>query len=436
MAAAVPAPDPRHPRDQIMDATGDNVEMLGELASLFPESGTVPSEPTSLAGWLMLALCKFFASKVTIQRIRGMKVNFEMPDKSKRVMFASFVKIDSSEYVPMVEHLAAQLVALEALPAGETSLGAEQTLTDFLDHYSGGSTPIAKLGKRKVEEDEKSTKPSREYTCADFVEASRLLRELNYPVEKGDMCKYSEMTKARDAMLAKSQGVATPLLPYLPQTQPAALHCCVTEGGEIAEDAMRHWKIDAGQLVQDEAVVSKKKDRSVHEVAHGYIMYWHIVLVYSAQIEGLGPQYATRVPGWFLSPLALVKFCNLLRRTVGGRSPPTASQLDGLLAPMLRYVQEMVNEALGKPWSGDEALEYMCARLVEGLNLQRAMMRTGANPGGDGNKGKQNTPKKVGNAPKACIKCATGKTNHHSGICLVCKSKGEALRAAKGGLPP
>ena len=41
--------------------------------------------------------------------------------------------------------------------------------------------------------------------------------------------------------------------------------------------------VHAGQLVHDEAVVSKKKDRFVHEVAaHGYNMYWHIVL--AAQI--------------------------------------------------------------------------------------------------------------------------------------------------------
>ena len=33
------------------------------------------------------------------------------------------------------------------------------------------------------------------------------------------------------------------------------------------------------------------------------------------------------------------------------------------------------------------------------------------------------TPKQAGNAPKACTKCATGKTNHFSGMCLVCKNK-------------
>ena len=56
----------------------------------------------------------------------------------------------------------------------------------------------------------------------------------------------------------------------------------ITDGVEIAEDATKHLKVEAGQLVHDEAVVSKKKDRFVHEVAHGYNMYWHIVL--AAQI--------------------------------------------------------------------------------------------------------------------------------------------------------
>ena len=57
----------------------------------------------------------------------------------------------------------------------------------------------------------------------------------------------------------------------------------ITDGVEIAEDATKHLKVDAGQLVHDEAVVSKKKDSIVHEVAaHGYNMYWHIVL--AAQI--------------------------------------------------------------------------------------------------------------------------------------------------------
>jgi len=382
----------------------------------------------------MLALNKYFASPVTVQRIRGMKTAFDMPDGSKRSMFAIFVKVESGEYVPMVEHVTAALVALEVLPSGETLASAEQTFTDFLDHYSGRSTPIAKLGKRKVDEEERPTKTTRQYTCADYVEASRLLRGLNYQPDKGDLCKWSQLTKGADAMLTKVQGVSTPLLPYLPQTQPAALHCCVTDVGEIAEDSAKHWKVDDGMLVQDETVVAKKKDRSAHEVAHGYVMYWHMVLLYSAQIDALSPQYATRTPGWFLSPLALVKFCNLLRRTLGGKAPPSATQLDGLLAPILRYAQEMVNEAMGQPWSGDECLEYMCTKLVEGLNVQRSlMMRAGANNVGDGNR-KGPTPQKGGgNKPKACTKCSTGKTNHASGICLVCKNK-EAARATGG--PP
>jgi hypothetical protein len=67
--------------------------------------------------------------------------------------------------------------------------------------------------------------------------------------DKGEGCHAREESGSRHAVVAVSSS-----------TQPAALHCCVTEGGEIAEDAMKHWKIDAGQLVQDEAVVSKKKD--------------------------------------------------------------------------------------------------------------------------------------------------------------------------------
>ena len=45
-------------------------------------------------------------------------------------------------------------------------------------------------------------------------------------------------------------------------------------------------------------------------------------------------------------------------------------------------------------------------------------------------------PKKAGNAPKASTKCATGETNHSSGICRVCKNKTIDAARARGGLQP
>jgi hypothetical protein len=46
------------------------------------------------------------------------------------------------------------------------------------------------------------------------------------------------------------------------------------------------------------------------------------------------------------------------------------------------------------------------------------------------------TPKKAGNTPKACTKCATGETNHSSGIYRMCKNKTIDAARARGGPPP
>ena len=97
-----------------------------------------------------------------------------------------------------------------------------------------------------------------------------------------------------------------------------------------------------------------------------------------------------------------------------------------------------MQSAVSAPRS-DEYLD-MCTKLVEGLNMQRTLMRPATTHGGDGEKGKGATPRKVGTFPslelKGCSRCSTGKTSHSSGICLVCKNKGiEGARARRGPSP-
>ena len=53
-----------------------------------------------------------------------------------------------------------------------------------------------------------------------------------------------------------------------------------------------------------------------------------------------------------------------------------------------------MQSAVSAPRS-DEYLD-MCTKLVEGLNMQRTLMRPATTHGGDGEKGKGATPRKVG----------------------------------------
>ena len=59
---------------------------------------------------------------------------------------------------------------------------------------------------------------------------------------------------------------------------------------------------------------SKGRDRSVWDVAQGYILYWHMVLILSVLIPAgtLFLDYAVDVVGMFVRPYKVTCFCNLV----------------------------------------------------------------------------------------------------------------------------
>ena len=423
--------DSRPPYAQMMSATGNNTALVGEIATVFP--GATLGEPSVVAGWLFLAIRGVTGTAVDMSTLTTLKVGFTMPDGSLRLNYAAMIKDDANEYVSMLEKLSADLVSVEALPPTCTQLMVENAL-DALLKYVRANTG-SELGKRKgASESVSKSTPSREFTCADVSEVTKNLMQAGYPLNRGNLPILSNVTKAGPYMLAVKNGSGCPLLPYLPQTQPTALRCFVTENGDLVEDQAKHWKMEDGRFVQDDSVVAvKKKDRTASEVAHGHIMYWHVVLVYSHMIPNLCQSYNTRVPGIFLHHYSVIKFCDLMRRVLCGRQPPSAFQLEGLLEPALRVAQEQVNEQVN-PFSGDDALEYLITDIEKGLNLQRSMrmnlqLQVSSTEGGSSS---ELVISKPGPAPLMnCLKCP-GKTRHSSRVCLKCAEKAKETAGAVG----
>ena len=99
-------------------------------------------------------------------------------------------------------------------------------------------------------------------------------------VEKFDDPLFSQMGHARSALTNKEKDssgkeVVKPLLPTDPQLSPDRLRCCVDRGGNMVEDETQQWRVDEeGRqvLVTVPHGPTRKKAKTLYEVAHGYIM--------------------------------------------------------------------------------------------------------------------------------------------------------------------
>ncbi len=104
--------------------------------------------------------------------------------------------------------------------------------------------------------------------------------------------------------------------------------------------------------------------------------------------------------------------------------------LDGILTPLLQYVQERTNIEDEDAWTGEAAVEYVCAKLSEQVSFASAMTgnRKADTPQG-GKPQKSSTGAHV-----TCTVCKKNKTTHSSKVCLACaqqkKSAGEPAAAA------
>ena len=184
-------------------------------------------------------------------------------------------------------------------------------------------------------------------------------------------------------------------------------------------------------MVEDET--HQVKGRSLYVVAHGYIMYFTMVMSVSllndraslhADLES-----ACIERGVFLHPYYVIQFANLMRRVVG-RSMISAKGLDDILSQLLIYTQECVNNPGSQEavWSGDSALRYICNKVVENVALVTARNHVEADEECDERSEPKKKAKVGGNggrtvAPKTNKKCQTcsGFASHESGRCSRCR---------------
>ena len=101
------------------------------------------------------------------------------------------------------------------------------------------------------------------------------------------------------------------LLPAEPNLQPAELKRRVGASGNVLEvEEVQQFAFSDGTLTSRVHVssASKSRDRSVWDVAQGYILYWHMVLILSVLIPAgtLDLDYEVDVVGMFVRPFLTV----------------------------------------------------------------------------------------------------------------------------------
>ena len=156
--------------------------------------------------------------------------------------------------------------------------------------------------------------------------------------------------------------------------QPVSLRAMLDVHGNFAPDQTKMVQQADGAYVEATTPdpVSKKA-WSAMEVARGYSMYWVAHLVTSIRHTTLHSKYASRTTsttGLWLHPYYVAKFQTVLWRVVDRVSGDT---LDGILTTLLQYVQERTNTADEDAWTGEAAVEYVCAKLSEQVSFAAAM---------------------------------------------------------------
>jgi hypothetical protein len=159
-----------------------------------------------------------------------------------------------------------------------------------------------------------------------------------------------------------------------------------------------------------------KKAQSAMEVARGHSMYWVSHVVTSIQHTTLHSKYAsltTSTTGLWLHPYYVAKFQTVLWRVVDRVSGDT---INGILTPLLQYVQERTNTADEDTWTGEAVVEYVCAKLSEQVSFAAAV--TGKRKADAPQGGKPQKPST--GAPVTCTVCKKNKTIYVSKVCLAC----------------
>ena len=450
----VGAVDVRSAKEQLAGCVAD-AELEKGLVGVLP-SAFDASLPADVLGWLVASLFVVLGGPLTRSRLEnGWKVDFTGPDGVRKRMLAVCMEKKSPDFVPMVEQAVAEYIRVHwALPVGVCAGDAEAAMMMVLDYLRRVEDKAGGLAQQigGLLSSAKSTGSlAAKLSAQEWSRAAAKLQRLGYMVEKFDAPLFSQMGHARSALTNKEKDssgkeVVKPLLPTDPQLSPDRLRCCVDRGGNMVEDETQQWRVDEeGRqvLVTVPHGPTRKKAKTLYEVAHGYIMYFVMLLVGSCLFEGadLSSEYAVCEPGVWLHPMFVIKFSGLMRRIVG-QDVISAAGLDDILRPLLRQVTEYVNhpETVSGRWCGDTAIIYVCEKTVEHVGLVTARVSVDV----IGTRGEESGPRNVKQKktvavkttpPKTDKKCLTcdGFASHESGRCSRCRYKDRQKQQAAGG---
>ena len=445
--------DVRSAKEQLTGCVAE-ADLETGLIGVMP-SVTDANLPSNVLGWLVACLFAVLGGPITRSRLEnGWKVEFTGPDGVRKRMLAVCMEKKSPDFVPMVEQAVAEYARVHwALPVGVCAGDAEAAVMMMLDYLRRPEDKAGGLAQQigGLLSGAKSTgSVAAKLSAQEWSRAAAKLQKLGYMAEKYDAPLFSQMGHARAALTNKEKDkvgkdVVKPLFPTDPQLAPERLRCCVDRGGNMVEDETQQWRVDEeGRqvLVTVPPGPTRKRARTLYEVAHGYIMYFVMVLVGSCLFEGedLSDEYAVSEPGVWLHPMFVIKFSGLMRRIVG-QDVISAAGLDDILRPLLRQVTEYVNhpETTAGRWSGDSAITYVCEKAVEHGGLVTARVSVEVS----GTRGEENGPRNVKpkrpvvvktTPPKTDKKCLTcdGFASHESGRCSKCRYQDKRQQRSVG----
>jgi hypothetical protein len=340
-------------------------------------------------------------------------------------------------FVQFVEAWVAQMIVVMPLPNAVTADDAEGSLVDVLKALC--ATPGPKINPLEVLKTSDpmewltelrrvaTTKPAAEdsFDNLDLNKAITVLRSHGFYTDKGIVVKFSQLNLISKATAVKEDCLSAPNLCVDPRVQPVSLRAMLDVHGNFAPDQTKMVQQADGSYVEATTPdpVSKKA-RSAMEVARGHSMYWVAHLVTSIRHTTLHSKYASRTTsttGLWLHPYYVAKCQTVLWRVVDRVSGDT---LDGILT-QLQYVQERTNTADEDAWTGEAAVEYVCAKLSEQVSFAAAMTgkrKADAPQGGKPQKSSTGTP-------VTCTVCKKNKTIHASKVCLACAQAKKAASA-------
>lgn len=424
---------PRTPTEAVHAAC--DAELASALLSA-TASDDDPAEHSAAGAWLASGLRYLLGRQVTAKALLRLKIKFRRAGQAHdEVVFAQDMKPGDPGFVQFVEAWVTRIIAVMPLPNAMTTEDAEASLSDVLRALGAPAGPRASpLGAPQpldwlAELRRASTTKSAAEDAFDNPELNKaitMLRSYGFYVDKNGAVKFSQLTLISKATAAKEDGLSTPNLCVDPRVQPGNLRAMLDAQGNFAPDQTKMVQQQDGSYVEATTTDPvSKKTRSAMEVARGHSMYWVAHLVTSIRHTALHSKYASRTTtntGLWLHPYYVAKFQAVLWRVVDRVSGDT---LDGILTPLLQYVQERTNTADEDAWTGEAAVEYVCAKLSEQVSFAAAM--TGKRKADTPQGGKPQ--KSSAGGPVACTVCKKNKTTHASKVCLACAQAKKATGA-------